>query len=112
MIVVPTDAEYWAPAHREVAVTLDDILIEDGKVAPFIREDTTYVAMGRFGNVDARRRRERSRRSTPSVGEVVRFYFTNTANTRVFNVGVRGRADEARRRRQRPLRARGVRRGR
>ena len=35
LIVVPRDADYWAPAHREVAVTLDDILIEDGKVAPF-----------------------------------------------------------------------------
>ena len=89
LIVVPHDADYWAPAHREVAVTLDDILIEDGKVAEFLREDTTYAAMGRFGNVmlaagesdlalDAKR------------GEVVRFYFTNTANTRVFKVGFNG----------------------
>ena len=44
-------------------------------------------------------------------GEVVRFYFTNTANTRVFNVDAAGRADEAGRRRRRPLRARGARRG-
>jgi FtsP/CotA-like multicopper oxidase with cupredoxin domain len=89
LIVVPRDDAYWAPAHREVAVTLDDILIEDGKVAKFLREDTTYAAMGRFGNVmlaageselvlDAER------------GEVVRFYFTNTANTRVFRVGFAG----------------------
>jgi len=89
LIVVPRDSDYWPPAHREMAVTLDDILIEDGKVAEFLREDTTYAAMGRFGNVmlaagesdlelDARR------------GEVVRFYFTNTANTRVFRVGFDG----------------------
>ena len=31
--------------------------IEDGKVAPFSRTETTYVAMGRFGNVHARHRR-------------------------------------------------------
>src|SRR3954464_7687010 len=89
LIVVPSDSDYWAPAHREVAVTLDDILIEDGKVAQFLREDTTYAAMGRFGNVmlaggatDLQLAAKR--------GEVVRFYFTNTANTRVFKIGVAG----------------------
>src|SRR5690348_15349853 len=51
LIVTPREADYWAPAHREVAVTLDDILTEDGKVAEFMREDTNYAAMGRFGNV-------------------------------------------------------------
>src|SRR5215212_102516 len=50
-IVVPADSDYWPPAHRELALTLDDILIEDGKVAPFSRTETTYAAMGRFGDV-------------------------------------------------------------
>jgi FtsP/CotA-like multicopper oxidase with cupredoxin domain len=91
LIVVPRDPDYWAPAHREMAVTLDDILIEDGKVAAFRREDTTYAAMGRFGNVmlaagDSELSLDAAR------GEVVRFYFTNTANTRVFRV----RLDSAR----------------
>ena len=39
---------------------------------------------------DARRRRDRALRSTRERGEVVRFYLTNTANTRVFNVALRG----------------------
>ena len=63
--------------------------MEDGKVAPFSRAETTYAAMGRFGDVllvagqtdlslDARR------------GEVVRLFLTNTANTRVFKVGLPG----------------------
>src|SRR4051794_28742139 len=89
LIVVPQDADYWAPAHREVAVTLDDILIEDGKVAEFLREDTTHAAMGRFGNVMLAGG-EADRRLTAKRGEVVRFYFTNTANTRVFKVGFEG----------------------
>ena len=89
LIVVPQDADYWGPAHRELAITLDDILIEDGKAAEFDREETTYAAMGRFGNVmlaagDAELSLSAQR------GEVVRVYFTNTANTRVFNVGFRG----------------------
>src|SRR4051794_15588719 len=89
LIVEPADPGYWAPAHRELAVTLDDILIEDGKVAEFLREDTTYAAMGRFGNTmlaagEADLQLEAKR------GEVVRFYFTNTANTRVFKAAFAG----------------------
>jgi FtsP/CotA-like multicopper oxidase with cupredoxin domain len=86
LIVVPRDEAYWAPAHREVAITLDDILIEDGKVASFLREDTTYAAMGRFGNVMLAAGRTDLSLSAER-GEVVRLYLTNTANTRVFNVG-------------------------
>src|SRR5213082_2217502 len=51
VIVEPADPGYWPPVHREVALTLDDILLEDGKVAPFSRAETTHSAMGRFGNV-------------------------------------------------------------
>ena len=32
-------------------LTLDDVLLEDGKIAPFSPAETTYAAMGRFGNV-------------------------------------------------------------
>ena len=89
ILVVPADPGYWGPVHREVLLTLDDVLVEDGRIAPFRRSGSTHTAMGRFGNVmlvggqtdlelDARR------------GEVVRFYLTNTANTRVFNVGIAG----------------------
>jgi FtsP/CotA-like multicopper oxidase with cupredoxin domain len=88
-LVVPADPDYWAPANRDLLLTLDDILIEDGKVAPFSRTETNYVAMGRFGelllingetelSLDAR------------LGEVVRLYLTNTANTRTFKVALPG----------------------
>ena len=89
ILVIPNDADYWPPANRELLLTLDDILIEDGQIAAFRESETTHVAMGRFGNVmlvsgepdlafEAKR------------GEVVRVYFTNTANTRVFNVALPG----------------------
>src|SRR3954469_14207568 len=89
LIVVARDPEYWAPANREVAVTLDDILIEDGKVAAFMREDTTYAAMGRFGNVMLAAG-ESDLVLDSKCGVVVLFYFTNTANTRVFKAGFTG----------------------
>src|SRR5205823_14737213 len=89
ILVVPTDPDNWAPVNREVLLTLDDVLLEDGKIAPFSRSETTYVAMGRFGNtllVGG----EPDLSLTARRGEVVRFYLTNTANTRVFNVGLAG----------------------
>src|SRR5947209_16343185 len=51
VLVEPNDPDYWPAVHREVVLTLDDILIEDGKVAPFRRTGATHSAMGRFGNV-------------------------------------------------------------
>jgi FtsP/CotA-like multicopper oxidase with cupredoxin domain len=89
ILVVPAEESYWPPAHRELALTIDDVLIEDGAIAPFSPDETTYAAMGRFGNVmlvggeadlalSARR------------GEVIRLYLTNTANTRVFDVALPG----------------------
>jgi FtsP/CotA-like multicopper oxidase with cupredoxin domain len=83
ILVVPDEDDYWPPAHRELFLTLDDILLEAGKMARFSRAETTHSAMGRFGDLllvsgepylslEAR------------LGEVVRLYLTNTANTRVF----------------------------
>jgi FtsP/CotA-like multicopper oxidase with cupredoxin domain len=89
IIVTPAEPDYWPPAHRELALTLDDILIEDGRVAPFSRAETTYSAMGRFGNqmlVNG----DPELSLTAQEGEVVRLYLTNTANTRVFNVAAQG----------------------
>jgi FtsP/CotA-like multicopper oxidase with cupredoxin domain len=89
ILVTPADADYWPRASRELLLTLDDVLIEDGQIAPFRPDETTHVAMGRFGNVmlvggepDLRLEADR--------GEVVRLYLTNTANTRVFNVALPG----------------------
>jgi FtsP/CotA-like multicopper oxidase with cupredoxin domain len=89
ILVVPADPDYWPPAHREALLTLDDVLIEDGKIAPFGREQTTYAAMGRFGNVMLIGG-ETELSLSARLGEVVRFYLTNTANTRVFNVALPG----------------------
>ena len=88
-IVVPADPDYWPPAHRELALTLDDILIEDGRIAAFSRDETTYAAMGRFGNV-LLIGGEPELALTAQAGEVVRLYLTNTANTRVFKVALPG----------------------
>ena len=89
IVVVPADPGYWAPANRDVLLTLDDLLLEDGKIAPFSPVETTYTAMGRFGNV-LLVSGEPDLSLTAAAGEVVRLWLTNTANTRVFNVALPG----------------------
>jgi len=87
-LVVPGSDGYWSPVNREVTLFLDDILVENG-AAQFYTALTDRALMGRFGNtmlvngeidykLDAKR------------GEVIRFYITNSANTRVFNVAIPG----------------------
>jgi FtsP/CotA-like multicopper oxidase with cupredoxin domain len=89
VLVQPADPEYWPPVNREVVLTLDDILLEDGKVAPFSRSETNYAAMGRFGDV-LLISGESELALTADRGEVVRFYLTDTATTRVFKVALPG----------------------
>jgi FtsP/CotA-like multicopper oxidase with cupredoxin domain len=89
ILVEPEEPDYWGPANRELPLTLDDILIEDGKIAAFSESETTHVAMGRFGNIMLVAG-EPNLELTAKQGEVVRLYLTNTANTRVFNVTLPG----------------------
>jgi FtsP/CotA-like multicopper oxidase with cupredoxin domain len=89
VLVEPADPDYWPRAHREVVLTLDDILLEDGQVAPFSRTEPTHSAMGRFGDL-LLVSGESELSLSAKLGEVVRFYLTNTANTRVFRVVLPG----------------------
>jgi FtsP/CotA-like multicopper oxidase with cupredoxin domain len=89
IVVEPAEPDYWPPANRELALTLDDVLIEDGRIAPFGRAESNYTAMGRFGNV-LLVNGEQELALSARTGEVLRLYLTNTANTRVFNVALPG----------------------
>jgi FtsP/CotA-like multicopper oxidase with cupredoxin domain len=89
ILVEPADPDYWPPVNRELALTLDDILLDNGRVAPFSRTETTHAAMGRFGDVMLVGG-ETELSLSARLGEAVRFYLTNTANTRVFRVVLAG----------------------
>jgi FtsP/CotA-like multicopper oxidase with cupredoxin domain len=89
ILVVPSDPDYWPPADRELLLTVDDLLLEDGKIAPFSPTETSYAAMGRFGNVFLVSG-EPEPRLAVRAGEAVRLWLTNTANTRVFHLTVPG----------------------
>lgn len=77
------------PVHREEVLLLDDILIGDGGLVPFGTDHATHALMGRFGNV-MQVNGEPVWRGIARPGEVVRFWFTNAANSRTWNLSVPG----------------------
>jgi FtsP/CotA-like multicopper oxidase with cupredoxin domain len=89
IVVAPAAPGYWPPADRELVLTVDDLLLEDGRIAPFSRAETSYAAMGRFGNVFLTSG-DPDLHLEARAGEVVRLWLTNTANTRVFNLALPG----------------------
>ena len=89
IIVEPADPSYWPVVSRQLSITLDDVLIEDGHIAPFRHSGPNYTAMGRFGNVMLING-ETAFSGEATLGEIVRLYLVNTANTRIFNFALPG----------------------
>ena len=89
IIVDPISADYWPPVNCDIALTLDDLLLEDGQISAFHRSGPTHTMMGRFGTVLLINGQTEASFDV-AQGEVVRLYLTNTANTRVFNVAATG----------------------
>jgi FtsP/CotA-like multicopper oxidase with cupredoxin domain len=89
ILVEPFDPSYWPAVDRQLTITLDDALIEEGRMAPFRRSESTFTAMGRFGNVMLINGETRFS-DEATLGEIVRLYLVNTANTRIFNFALRG----------------------
>ncbi len=87
-LVVPSNADYWSPVNQEVALFLDDILIENGSI-PLSKGKTDRTLMGRFGNVMLVNG-ETDYSLSVKKDEVLRLYLTNAANTRPFNFSISG----------------------
>jgi len=85
LLVESPDPEYYGASNREEIFVLDDILMDERGLLPFGDRAPTHALMGRFGNVFMVNGRTGYRLSA-ARGEVIRFYLTNVANTRTFNV--------------------------
>lgn len=86
-LVVPDKQDYWAEIDREEMLFIDDILIENGQIAPFSKSTVDRTLMGRFGNIMLVNGSDIYKLSV-NQGEKVRLYITNSANTRVFNFAI------------------------
>ncbi len=85
LLVDSPDPDHYGPAHREEMLVLDDILLDDAGLIPWGEEAPTHALMGRFGNVMLINGvTDHELEARP--GEVIRFFVTNVANTRTFNV--------------------------
>jgi FtsP/CotA-like multicopper oxidase with cupredoxin domain len=85
LLVTSPDPEYYGPAHREEVFVLDDMLMDEQGALPWGDSAPTHALMGRFGNV-MMVNGETDYRLEARRGEVIRFYLTNVANSRTFNV--------------------------
>jgi FtsP/CotA-like multicopper oxidase with cupredoxin domain len=89
LLVRSREPDYFAPANREEVLMLDDLLVAESGPIEHGREAPTHALMGRFGNI-LLVNGEPEYRLAVSRGEVVRFYLTNTSNTRTFNLSFPG----------------------
>jgi len=85
LFVRPVEAAPLPSPRREEFLILDDLLVGPSGLVPYGQDQPTHAAMGRFGNIMLVNG-ESSWRDTIQGGEVVRFYLTNVANTRTFNL--------------------------
>ncbi|MEC9355379.1 MAG: multicopper oxidase family protein [Gemmatimonadota bacterium] len=85
LLVTSPNPNYYGPVHREEILVLDDILMDEQGALPWGESAPTHALMGRFGNV-MMVNGETDHQLSAKKGEVVRFFLTNVANSRTFNV--------------------------
>jgi suppressor of ftsI len=85
IIVDSPDPHYYEPANHEEVLMLGDILVNHDTLIPFGAEQPDFTLMGRVGNM-IRVNAEPTYALDVPQGAVVRFYLTNVASSRTFNV--------------------------
>ena len=89
MLVDSPDSAWYSPANREEVLTLGDLMMQGDTLIPFGREAPDFALMGRVGNV-LLVNGEPGYALHAHRGEVVRFYLTNTASSRTWNLSFGG----------------------
>ena len=87
MLVSPIEDDYYNRVNKEIPIILDDILIDDNGMFPFFKDFGNHGLGGRFGNIMLINGDDNYNLEV-TTGEVVRFYITNVASTRVFNFSI------------------------
>src|SRR3989344_3225716 len=98
--VTPKEATAYRQVDNEEVIMLDDMLLEGGLPVPYGEKEADHALMGRFGNVlllngqfsDAGAALDPPGFQT--TAGTTRFYFTNAANTRTFNIRIIAAGDE------------------
>jgi len=89
-VVTAEDSMYYNPVDREENIILDDLNLGSmGQMPKFMKTETNYALMGRFGNILLANDDPHYQVSVRE-GEVVRFLLTNASNTRVYRLSAKG----------------------
>jgi FtsP/CotA-like multicopper oxidase with cupredoxin domain len=89
MMVDSPDPNFYSPVNREEMLLLSDLLIDDHGIFPFGKEAADFAIMGRFGNLFLVNG-EPDYKLEVNQGDVVRFFVTNVANARMYNLNIGG----------------------
>lgn len=88
-IVKPKSGADWPIVSREQPLVLSDIALDANGILPFNKTKADHTLMGRFGTVQLVNGKD-TYQETVKNGDVVRYYITNTASTRVFRFAIAG----------------------
>ncbi|MEO8201937.1 MAG: multicopper oxidase family protein, partial [Gemmatimonadota bacterium] len=89
VLVRSEEPDYYESAAREEMLMFDDLLIGQDGLVPYGTERATHAFMGRFGNLPLING-EPSYQQEVNAGDVVRYFFTNVANARTWNLSLPG----------------------
>ncbi|NOS67433.1 MAG: multicopper oxidase family protein [Candidatus Peribacteraceae bacterium] len=90
ILVAPKDSSAYSTVNREAVLAINDLLLDNnGTPVPFGASGPDHTLMGRFGNTLLVNGSDDYRLNV-SKGDVIRFYLTNTANTRTFKIDFDG----------------------
>lgn len=88
-LVQSEDPNYWSPVNRELPLVLDDLILENGQIAPFYKDQANHALMGRYGNT-VLVNGETDYQLQLTKGEVIRLYITNVSNARPYQFAIPG----------------------
>jgi suppressor of ftsI len=89
MVVDAPDRDYYSPANSEQVLILGDLLMQADTLIPYGGEAPDFALMGRVGNV-LLVNGEPDYALHAHRGDVVRFYLTNAASSRTYNLSFGG----------------------
>jgi FtsP/CotA-like multicopper oxidase with cupredoxin domain len=89
VLVDSPDPDYYSPANTEHMLVFVDLLVNGDSIIPYGKEGPDYVLMGRVGNMLFANGQARDT-TYAHAGEVVRFFLTNVASSRTFNLSFDG----------------------
>ena len=89
MLVDSPDPDYYSPVNREQVLILDDLLMNADTLIPFGKDAPDFALMGRIGNV-LMVNGEPDYQLQVRRGAVVRFFLTNVASSRTYNLSFSG----------------------